>query len=474
MANDFNLDQFPLPKDWTRQELIDCTEDGNISYGIVQPGKHLDEGIPVLRVNNIGNNSLDLDAVMKVDPKIEEKYLRTRLLGGEVLLTLVGSTGQSIIAPEYMKGWNVARAIAVIRADENIGADWINICLQSRETHHYLNSRANTTVQKTLNLKDVRSIPIPIPPLKTKLFIENIATSLSKKIELNRQMNETLEAMAQALFKSWFVDFDPVLDNALAAGKPIPDVFAKRAEQRKAIEKKDNSDIQSLFPDAFEFTEEMGWIPKGWEVKNLTEIAEFQNGFAFYTTGYSESGYKVVDLANIHTDGRFIETHRDKHVSLEIYNLSKHEKHRLYKDDIVMAMTDMTQAMGILGKCGKIYESDKYILNQRIGRIRVKGGININFLLTYLNSSYQLNFLKTRVLGTVQKYVNTTHIKEMNFVVPQSEVMDMFGNMVDPQFNKIRELDEANVTLAKLRDTLLPKLMSGELRIPDAALVRDL
>ena len=91
-------------------------------------------------------------------------------------------------------------------------------------------------------------------------------------------MNETLEAMAQALFKSWFVDFDPVIDNALAAGNAIPDELLERAEQRQAIEKKDNSDIQNLFPNAFEFTEEMGWIPKGWGVSKLGEYIEVKRG----------------------------------------------------------------------------------------------------------------------------------------------------------------------------------------------------
>jgi len=133
-----------------------------------------------------------------------------------------------------------------------------------------------------------------------------------------------------------------------------------------------------------------------------------------------------------------------------------------------MAMTDMTQTMGILGKCGKIYESDKYILNQRIGKIRVKNDVNVNFLMTYFNSSYQLNYLKIRALGTVQKYVNTNQIKEMNFIIPDDQVMNSFGGLVDPQFGKIRESDIQVELLSKLRDTLLPKLLSGELCIPDA------
>ena len=310
-----------------------------------------------------------------------------------------------------------------------------------------------------------------LPPINEQEGIVEVLGTLDDKIELNRQMNATLEAMAQALFKSWFVNFDPVIDNALAAGNPIPDALQKRAEVRRALgdrRKPLPADIEQHFPSRFVFSEEMGWIPEGWEIKQLPELAEFQNGFAFYTVGYSETGYKVVDLANISSSGKFIETQRDKFVSSDVYNLPKHEKHQLHKNDIVMVMTDMTQAMGILGKCGIIKESGKYILNQRIGRIRAHQGISINFLLTYLNSSSQVDFLKRRALGTVQKYVNTNHIKEMYFTVPDQRIMDYFGESTDVFYSKISLNDNQIKKLSGLRDALLPKLLSGQLRVPEA------
>ena len=193
MSADYQPSEYvTVPEGWICKRLADCTQDAAISYGIVQPGQHDESGVPVIRVNNISNGQLDLSEVLRVSPEIEEKYKRTRLQGGEVLLTLVGSTGQSFVAPAELAGWNVPRAIAVIRASEEIGADWINICLQSKETMHFLNVRANTTVQKTLNLKDVRDIPILIPPYGVKKSIESVALSLSKKVELNRQTNQTL------------------------------------------------------------------------------------------------------------------------------------------------------------------------------------------------------------------------------------------------------------------------------------------
>ncbi len=211
MSAEYNPSELiSVPKGWNCKRLLDCTEDQAISYGIVQPGQYVDNGVPVIRVTNINDGQLLLDDVLRVSTEIESKYRRTRLKGGEVLLTLVGSTGQSKIVTDELIGWNVARAIAVIRPAVDIGSNWINICLQSTDTKHFLDVRANTTVQKTLNLKDVRDIPILLPPEGTRKAIEAIATTLANKIQLNHQLNQTLEEIAQAIFKSWFVDFEPV------------------------------------------------------------------------------------------------------------------------------------------------------------------------------------------------------------------------------------------------------------------------
>ncbi|MCG9554473.1 restriction endonuclease subunit S [Vibrio sp. Isolate31] len=297
-----------------------------------------------------------------------------------------------------------------------------------------------------VNRNDLHRAKVSVP--KCPKYQNKLAThlrDLDKKITLNNQINQTLEQMAQAIFKSWFVDFDPVKAKM-------------NGEQPKGMD----AATASLFPEKF-VESEVGLIPEGWNVRSLEEVAEFQNGFAFYTTGYSDKGFSVVDLGNISTEGKFIQTSHDKYVSEEIYNLPKHQKHHLNKDDLVMAMTDMTQAMGILGKTGIITESDKYILNQRVGRIRCKSNIDVNFMLTNLNSKHQLHFLKVRALGTVQKYVNTNHIKEMEFIIPCDDLMQNFGDLVRPLFDRLYANDLQSLELAKLRDTLLPKLLSGEI-----------
>ena len=140
-----------------------------------------------------------------------------------------------------------------------------------------------------------------LPPLPEQKAIAHVLGSLDDKIELNRKMNATLETMAQALFKSWFVDFDPVIENALAAGNPIPDELADRAEIRSQALA--NREAAKAFPDSFQESEKLGRIPKGWKVSTLKECTTKIGSGATPRGGssaYIKQGVRLVRSQNIH------------------------------------------------------------------------------------------------------------------------------------------------------------------------------
>lgn len=141
----YNLPE--LPTGWEYVPLENCARSNSISYGVVQPGLPVINGIPIVRVNNFRDTRIDVSEIMKISSEVEAKYSRTRLEGGEVLLTLVGSVGQVAVVPKNLKGFNVARAVGVIHPHSDISPEWIAICLRSELSQHILNSRANTTVQ---------------------------------------------------------------------------------------------------------------------------------------------------------------------------------------------------------------------------------------------------------------------------------------------------------------------------------------
>ena len=300
----------------------------------------------------------------------------------------------------------------------------------------------------------LNDLEVVLPPLPEQKTIAHILGSLGDKIELNRQMNETLEAMAQALFKSWFVDFDPVIDNALAAGNAIPDEFIERAEQRKGIEKKDNSEIQSLFPDEFEFTEEMGWVPKGWAVGKYSDLAEL-NPLSWSKKSIPEE-ISYVDLGNTN-NGKI-----DLVVSYSASEAPSRAKRVLSTDDT------------IIGTVRPGNRSFAFIHNEGLtgstGFAVMKPIQSINRTYTYLGltQSVVIEYLAHIADGGAYPAINPSVVADLECIIPPSEVLEKFDDLAYCFLKKIGENNNHNETLAKVRDALLPKLMSGELRIPDA------
>lgn len=443
--------------EWTYKKLIDCTSDGNLSYGIVQPGNHVEGGIPIIRVNNVNNGQLRLDDVMQVSLEIESKYERTRLEGGEVLLTLVGSTGQSVVVPKELAGWNIARAIAVIRPKPEIGANWINICLQTREVQQFLDERANTTVQKTLNLGDVRELPIPIPPKETKKQIEDIAMALSYKIAINRQINQTLEQMSQAIFKAWFVDFEPVKSKmkAKAEGRDPERAAVGSISGKLELELNQLSSGQidqyaataALFPDAME-----DGIPIGWKIRTLSELCEL-NAKAWVTKTLPNQ-VNYVDLANT-KNGLISEI---QYLSAE--NAPSRARRILRQGDTIFGtVRPGNRSFALIGSINvELTGSTGFaVLTPKKAELRE---------LVYLLTTSEQNIARlTRLAdGAAYPAVRPEVVTEEIITLPTTnDLIESFHEVVGPLYNSLLLNQAANERLAELRDILLPKLLHGEI-----------
>ncbi len=236
--------------------------------------------------------------------------------------------------------------------------------------------------------------------------------------------------LSQKIYNRWFVDFEyPISSN------------------------------QTYKSNGGSFKEVDGLVvPDNFIVNKLDEICDCQNGHAFYKEGYDDSGLMVIDLGNVSLQGNFIYTNADKYIDR---NRIPNEKFIVKKNDLVMIMTDRKATMDLLGKTAKIYEDKEYALNQRIYRIRPT--INVNYVYSFLNSSSTLEKLKGLALGSVQKYVNTNHINDLKIVVPSAEIMNEYSKVVDPVFKRMEENILENRNLEIMRDSLLPKLMNGEI-----------
>lgn len=192
-----------LPEGWMVvpfEEVL--TSPRELTYGVVQPGRPDHTGTPIVRVGDIRNGRVDLTNPLRIEPTVAERFTRSTIRGGELLISLVGTVGETAVAPPEMSGWNTARAVGVARIREDIGARWVARALKEPAAVALIDARLNTTVQATLNLKDLREVPIVLPPAEVRRAISRFADALDDKIESNRRATTVGESLIRALVES--------------------------------------------------------------------------------------------------------------------------------------------------------------------------------------------------------------------------------------------------------------------------------
>ena len=450
-----------MASDWEYIKLKDALELVADNRGR-NPESYSEQGIPV--VDNyliISEGYVNLNEVKRyIDEITYESFIRKHIQENDVLITLVGNGyGQVALTPS--EKCVIIQNTVGLRCSLNHDNIFLYYLLKNnRKALMNLNIGA---AQPSIKVGNLTNLEFQFPPLAEQKAIAHILGSLDDKTELNRQMNETLEAMAQALFKSWFVDFDPVIDNALAAGNAIPDEFVERAEQRKGIEKKDNSDIQALFPDEFEFTEEMGWIPKGWGVTPVYDVANFVNGSSFKSKYFSDAndGLPIIKIAEIKNGV----SQQTKFTTQEMP-----EKYFISNGSILFSWSGNPDT----SIDTFIWTGGDGWLNQHIFNVVLHEDKDKTFVYYLLKS---LKPVFTEIARDKQTtglgHVTVKDMKRTYTIKPSDLALEAFKLHSNSIFERWYQNLYACSELTKLRDTLLPKLMSGELRIVDAAALVD-
>tara|TARA_R110001592_G_scaffold162584_3_gene396148 strand:- start:26016 stop:27398 length:1383 start_codon:yes stop_codon:yes gene_type:complete len=431
-------------------------------------------GMPMVRVVDVTGGRLDLSNTNRVSKEVYDDFSKGRDPQiGDLVISRVGSYGNICYVDSDIKfclGQNTALIVPK-------GINWRFLYYQliSPLIKNQIELLVVGAVQKTISLKSIKSLEIVKPPLPEQKAIAHILGTLDDKIELNRRQNETLEAMAQALFKSWFVDFDPVLDNALAAGNTIPPALQKKAAQRQAVadEKKlltKNPALAQLFPASFEFNEELGkWVPEGWGNGKLGDRYFVKGGFAFKSKDFVEkNGTPVVKIKSIKGDNSIDKSD----LSMVSTSVAKQrEDFWLNTGDILMAMTGAT-----VGKFGVVVkdEEELIVLNQRVAKFYSKTLElrTIWFVYCFFNDSRNTDFIVNTAQGSAQPNISANEIMSAPMILSDLNLVQKFEEMVLPSFQKIIESQKQTETLTQLRDTLLPQLISGKLRVPGNIIIK--
>lgn len=351
----------------------------------------------------------------------EEKYKslkRFTVEENDLIISCSGTVGKiSIIEPNDPKGI-ISQALLILRSDNSlIMPEYLYYFFNSREGINSIVSRSSGSVQVNIAKRAIiENISFKLPPLQEQKSIVNILSTLDEKIEVNNKINEALEKMAQEIFKHWFVDFE------------FPD------EEGEPYKSSGGEMVES----------ELGLIPKGWEVVNLREVIELH------------------DSKRIPLSGNI----RDK--MDKIYPYYGAAALMDYVDDYIF-----DGQFVLLGEDGTVITEDgRPILQYVWGKIWVnnhahvitgKHGYSINFIYNLLKS---MN-VSSIITGAVQKKINQGNLLGYKVILPKdSTVIELYSNSISNMYEDYRVRKEENNVLSNLRDTLLPKLMSGQIRVP--------
>ncbi|MCK2903255.1 restriction endonuclease subunit S [Escherichia coli] len=303
-----------------------------------------------------------------------------------------------------------------------------------------------------LDTKLLMDYPVEIPPKEIKEYIRFFGKAIFDKTTLNENINYNLEKMSQTLFKSWFVDFDPVIDNALDAGNPIPEALQARAELRQKVRNSADfkplpAEIRSLFPSEFEETE-LGWVPKTWTISNLGK--EFN-----ITMGQSPSG----------------STYNEDRVGLPFFQGKtdfgfRFPSERIYCTDPKRVANKLDTLLSVRAPVGVTnLASTECIIGRGLSALRHKSG---NIAFTYYSVSNLSDYFSVfNGEGTVFGSINQKDLKQLPLICPPTELINKFEELSGKWEEKIFLHCGEIENLSKLRDTLLPKLISGELSLED-------
>ena len=431
-----------IPESWPVVSLDSLLKDSkSISVGVMYPGPNTPGGIPLLKVGDIRGGLISHEPSYCISEATNSKHKRTQLQGDEILITLVGNPGECVLVESHMAGWNPARAIAVLRLKETQLRVYLKAFIESAAGKHMIDSVLNTTVQKTLNLKDIRQLPIPIPPFEVIKSISEFSAALNNRIAILRETNATLEFIAQAIFKSWFVDFDPV-----------------RAKQEGRIPDGMDEATAALFPDCLEDSE-LGLVPKGWEIESVGDAVEFVGGGTPNTKepSYWEPGEHCwttpKDLSGIAAP-ILLATER----KLSSKGLAKVSSGLLPVGTLLLSSRAPIGYLAII--------QTPMAINQGYIAMLPDSQLPPLFMLYWCRQNMET--IKGRANGSTFMEISKKAFRPIPILVPPPTIVRAFTDVAGSLFDRLVEHETMAQNLSSIRDTLLPRLVSGKLLLPEA------
>ena len=417
-------------------------EDGNHGEYRPRANEFTEEGIAFIRAADMDGGRVLFASASKINETARQRIKKGVGARGDILLSHKGTVGKVAFVPNDAPEFVCSPQTTFWRTldDIHLNRKYLYAFMRSPEFRAQLATRSGETdMAAYVSLTSQRGLSVVLPPPPEQRAIGHILGTLDDKIELNRRMSTTLEAMARALFKSWFVDFDPVRSKMEGRDPGLP------------------SHLAALFPDRLIETE-LAEIPEGWTVKGLLDVASLISGGTpkTDTLEYWDGDIAWASAKDVSQCGQpfLIEAER-RITQLGLRNSST----RLVpaRSTVVVAQGATTGRFTMLGSEMAMNQTC-YALNSNSGHDFWLNSVFSNAVAGLVNAAH----------GSVFDTITTRTLQAASVVDPGSELKNAYEIIASPNFERLRINLEQSRAVAELRDTLLPKFISGELRVDDA------
>ena len=431
--------------EWREIALWDVAE--YINGRATKPSELALNGVPVIKIAELNRGITE--ETDRIPPElVEEKHW---VSPGDLLFAWSGSVGiYRYAGPKAALNQHIFRVVAKPGIDQGFLRYLLLSCVPLFQLH----VQDKRTTMGHVTKKDLQRIRVHIPPLQQQRAIAHILGTLDDKIELNRRMSQTLEAMARALFKAWFVDFEPVrakMEGRWQRGQSLPGLPAH---------------LYDLFPDRL-VESELGEIPEGWRVARLGDFVVTIKGRSYKSEELVEgSDVALVTLKSFARGGGY------RPDGLKPFAGCYKQEQVVKPGEVVVACTDVTQAAEVIGRAAMVRRSNLYrdlvaSLDTLIVRPKTSD-MTVAFLYSLLRTDAFVEHTYAHVTGTTVLHLAKDAVPSFTFALPPEMLVHIFDGIAGIIFSKVETLELENDTLAALRDAFLPKLIRGEIRVKEA------
>lgn len=430
-----------LPSGWMLTTLGDvCHRNG----GSIQTGPfgsqlhasdYVAHGVPSIMPQNIGDNRVLPDGIARISEEDAHRLARYRVRAGDIVYSRRGDLERRALIRETENEWLCGTGCLRVRVGKGeVDPEYTSYYLAHPVVRAWIVRHAVGATMLNLNTSILGALPFAFPPVLNQVVIARILGTLDDKIELNRRMNETLEEIARTLFRSWFVDFDPV--RAKAEGQEPFGMDEMTA---------------GLFPDSLQESV-VGELPRGWAATSLDKVAHFLNGLPLqkYPPRGDGLDLPIIKIAQLRSRST---------ASCDMANGDVPELYRIQNGDILFSWSGTLEV--------DLWCSGDGALNQHLFKVTSADYPNwliLQWLCYHLPTFRRIASSKATTMGHIQRH----HIAEAVVAIPPPRLLSRLSTTFQPLLDLVVENRLQNLTLAGLRDALLPKLLSGEIRVREA------